>query len=632
MELIFDIETNGLLDEVSTLHCITAIDMATGQKYLATDWPHVVAAPDVELIGVKDGLAMLSGASLLVGHNIIDYDLPVLRKLFPEWSTQALIRDTITCARVIWPKDILRDKDFTLHKKERIPGKLIGSYSLQAWGYRLCEYKGDYSGEWHTVNQDMLDYAVQDVVVTLSLWQLIAGKNYSEECLQLEHDVARIIHRQERYGFLVDQAKARALVGELEGVKYELEQKLFALVPPWEVHTTKIAGASNRTLGRVKGQPYTTVKVVEFNPGSRMHIAKVLADKYGWTPTEFTPDGKPKVDETVLDQLPYPEAKLLSEYFLVTKRLGQAGTGKESWVKAVKADGRIHGRVQTNGAVTGRMTHSTPNMAQVPGVKKDKEDNILYGRKGGWGYECRDLFTTASRKVLVGADAAALELRGLAGFMGDQSYIETVLNGSSKNGTDIHSVNAKALGCTRPQAKVWFYAFIYGAGDAKLGSILEAPVGEEMNWGRRSRARFMKNLPALGKLVKKVKDRVEGKAKNKDGSPAPRFLRGLDGRRLDCRSSHSALNTLLQSAGAIIMKRALVLLDNSLQAKGYVPGVNYEFVANIHDEWQIEADEALGEDIGKTAKESIRLAGEYYKFGCPLDGDFKVGKTWADTH
>lgn len=630
-ELFFDLETNGLLPEVSVLHCITLIDFASGQKTIATDNPYIPAA-DVELISVAEGLDRLAKAKLLVGHNIIGYDLPVLRKLFPKLVLKAKIRDTIIMARVVWPKDDLRDRDFKLQKKGRIPGNMIGAYSLQAFGYRLMEYKGDYSGSWEHFNQEMGDYAVQDVVVTEKLWKRLCEENWSEESYELEHDVAFILFRQEQWGFLFNIERAHALIAEIAGVKYELEQALQALVPPWIIRTEKIAGASNKTLGRVKGQPYVTEKLIVFNPGSRLHIAKVLKDKYGWEPLLFTPDGRPQVDESILETLDYPEAKLLVDYLMVTKRLGQIADGKEAWVKAVAKDGRIHGRVLTNGAVTGRMTHSKPNMAQVPGVKKRKDDTIIYGREGGWGAECRMLFVVRKGKVLVGADAAALELRCLAAYMGDARYIETVLHGKSSDGTDIHTVNANALGCTRAQAKVWFYAFIYGAGDAKLGSILEAPKGQEIAWGKRSRSRFMKNLPALGKLVTMVKARVDGKAVNKAGKTLPRWLRGLDGRRLQCRSSHSALNTLLQSAGAVLMKKALVLLDKELQARGYIPGVNYEFCANIHDEWQIEVDAELGDIVGQLAKESIRLAGEHWNFECPLDGDFKVGDSWYATH
>jgi DNA polymerase-1 len=653
LDLIFDLESDNLLDKVTKLHCITLIDIDTGRKFIGTDHPYL-PAEDVILIPLMTALRMLMSARRVIGHNILNYDLPVLRKLYRhdfKLAPGCVVRDTITMARVVWPKDVLREKDFLLWKKERIPGNLIGSYALQAFGYRLREYKGDYDGGWEFFSQEMGDYAVQDVVVTLDLWNRLCKEDWSEESYDLEHDVQSIITRQELHGFRFDRAAAEALIAEIAGVKAELEDLLQAAFPPWVVETKFTPKSNNAKLGYAKGVETVKRKLVVFNPGSRKHIAHVLKVKHGWEPTLFTNDGSAQVDESVLENLPYPEAALLVDYLMVTKRLGQIAEGKEAWFKAVGPDGRMHGRVITNGAVTGRMTHAKPNMAQVPGVKKRKDDTVKYGREGGWGAECRKLFIVGPGKVLVGADAAALELRCLAAFMGDRAYINTVLNGSSKDGTDIHSVNARALGSTRDQAKTWFYAFIYGAGDAKLGSILEAAPGTEVSVGRNSRARFMKNLPALGKLVKLVKNRVEGKAFRKDGKivfaktaadrkriekeggrQLPRWLRGMDGRRLHCRSSHSALNTLLQSAGAVLMKKALVILDRKLQAMGYVPGVHYEFCANVHDEWQIEADAAIGEIVGQAAKDSIREAGEFWSFECPLDGDFKVGSSWYATH
>jgi DNA polymerase I-like protein with 3'-5' exonuclease and polymerase domains len=254
-----------------------------------------------------------------------------------------------------------------------------------------------------------------------------------------------------------------------------------------------------------------------------------------------------------------------------------------------------------------------------------------------YGHECRSLFIVPEGKVLIGADAAALELRDLAGYMARYdagAYVTTVLNGIKAEGTDIHSVNARALGLDplkeyfdgetgRDIAKTWFYAFIYGAGDEKLGQITTRQKGNKARMaGKSSRSKFMKGLPALAALAEKVRQTVKEKG----------FLRGLDGRLLTVRSQHAALNTLLQSAGAIQMKRALVILDRTLQAMGFVPGIHYEFVANVHDEWQIEADQELGETIGKAAVAAIRQAGESFGFRCPLDGEFRIGRNWSETH
>ena len=512
---------------------------------------------------------------------------------------------------------------------------MIGRYSLQAWGYRLMDYKGDYSGEWGTWNHEMQVYCEQDVAVTHTLWTLCDSKGWDPRCLHIEHKVAEIVARQEAYGFGFNERKAAALMAVLVQKKTDLEVQLQEAFPSWEVCSTFVPKVNNKKMGYVKGEPFLKRKTVVFNPSSRDHIAVRLGEQRGWVPTEFTPDGHAKVDEEILKGLAkWPEAAILLDYLMVDKRLAQLANGKEAWLKHSR-NGRIYGSVITNGAVTGRMTHSKPNVAQVPGVKLDKDDHPLHGHAGGYGYECRDLYEARPGKVLVGCDAAALELRDLAGYMArydEGAYIRVVLGGKKADGTEIHSVNAKALGSGRATAKVWFYAFIYGAGDHKLGTILGAPKGTEMEVGKRSRARFLKNLPALGKLTKSVQERVTGKAKKKDGTPLPKHLLGLDGRHLQCRSSHSALNTLLQSAGAVQMKQALVLLDEDLQAAGYTPGVHYEFCANVHDEWQIEVDEDKAHDIGKRAVSAIRRAGEAFNFACPLDGEYKIGRTWAETH
>lgn len=394
----------------------------------------------------------------------------------------------------------------------------------------------------------------------------------------------------------------------------------------------KIAKRNDRSRGRVKGEPYRNVKKFVFNPGSRDHIAKRLKALYGWKPSVFTPEGKPKIDEDTLSPLKYPEIPLLLQYLTVSKRFGQlaspppkrlkngelskAKKKSEAWRDHVKADGRVHGKVNQNAAVTGRMTHANPNMAQVPKVQKDKT-GILHGLPGGWGYECRELFYVPKGKKLVGADASGLELRCLAHFMAlydGGAYAKVLLEG------DIHAANQEAAGLpTRDNAKTFIYAFLYGAGDEKIGSI----IGKGRKHGRALKEKFLNGLPALKRLVTGVKKRAKQRG----------YLRGLDGRRLHIRSDHAALNTLLQSAGALVMKKALSILDQTLQEKyGLVPGVNYEFVGNIHDEWQIEVDEEFAELVGQTAVASIAAAGDAFGFKCKLDGEYKVGNNWAETH
>ena len=388
---------------------------------------------------------------------------------------------------------------------------------------------------------------------------------------------------------------------------------------PWWVKGKEITPAKSLRFkdplraSRVEGCPFTEITYTEFNPASRDHIANRLKTLFGWDPREFTKEGKPKVDEEILLAMPYPEAKLLAEYFIVDKRLGQLATGNEAWMRHAD-EGRIHGSVNTNGAVTGRMTHASPNLAQVPG------NGAPYGKR------CRELFMASTGMVLIGCDADALELRCLAGYMAafdGGAYIRTVLEGKKEDGTDMHSINARILGCSRDVAKVWFYAFIYGAGDEKLGLILGYMAGKgAATQGKRSRAKFLAGLPALGSITERAKQkaRVQG------------YLRGLDGRKIAARAEHAALNTLLQGAGAILMKQALVILDRDLQSSGLDPGVDYEFVANVHDEWQIEALPQHVELIERLAPAAIREAGVQLNFRCPLAGNAGHGPNWAETH
>jgi len=622
--LVFDCETNGLLDELDTIHCISL------QEVDETGAPRgpILSANDhgTGEMTVRQAVERLKKAKRVVGHNIAGFDIPAIAKVFPDFKVQAYF-DTLLMSTLVYPD--LKDRDFKARKKQGanpvLPGKLIGRHALEAWGYRLGRWKGDYAAQmaargldpWAQWSQEMDDYCDQDVAVTQALFALLMSKGLPTEAIELEQAVAPILSRQQRYGYLFDQEKARELECILVSRRTALEAELRKVIPPWKVVKRKfVPKRDDKRRGYVKGVEVTTYKDVVFNPASRQHIADRLTAMYGWQPQEFTEKGQPKIDEEVLGALKFPIIPLLLEHFIVNKRLGQLAEGDEAWLKAIKKDGRIHGSVNQNAAVTGRMTHSKPNIAQVPKVQHSKEKGILKGQEGGYGFECRSLFCVLTGKLQVGADASGLELRCLAHFMAKHDggeYAKVILEG------DIHSVNQSAAGLpTRDNAKTFIYAFLYGAGDAKLGSI----VGKGRQAGAKLRSKFLAGLPALEKLVRGVKKRAAEKG----------YLIGLDGRKLHIRSDHAALNTLLQSAGALVMKKALVILDADLQAAGLVPGVHYEFLANVHDEWQIEVDEDKAEFVGKTAQAAIRKAGDYFGFRCPLDGEFKIGRNWAETH
>ena len=331
---------------------------------------------------------------------------------------------------------------------------------------------------------------------------------------------------------------------------------------------------------------------VPFNLGSRKQIGEYLVDA-GWKPKNFTPTGQPIVDEGTLSKVKgIPEAALIAEYLMLQKRLAQVN----SWLKALEPDNRIRGYVNHNGAVTGRMTHSHPNTAQIPSTSS------------AYGKECRECWTVKDGNKLVGIDASGLELRMLAHYMNDEGYTNEILNG------DIHTTNQKLAGLeSRNQAKTFIYALLYGAGDAKLGSV--AKQGKAR--GRELRNSFLDSLPSFKSLVKRVQ------RESKKG-----FLKGLDGRKVTVRSEHAALNTLLQSAGAIVMKEALVILDNNIKEMR----LDAKFVANVHDEWQIECRASVADKVGELGVEAIIQAGKNLNLNCPLDGDYNIGDGWHETH
>ena len=489
-------------------------------------------------------------------------------------------------------------------RKGLFPTKLRGRYSLKAWGYRLKEYKGDYNEQedcWVEWSIDMQRYCEQDVMVTKKLFNLLKSKNISEEAVKLEHQFAQIIFQQEQRGVYFDKSKAVELAASLIQERTRLEDELRRAFPNevrLERFTPKV---NNKARGYTKGVECCKEIVIEFNPSSRQMIADRLMKKYNWKPTELSPTGQPVINEEVLEGLDFEEAPLLKEYFLVTKTLGQLADGKNAWLKLIESDGAIHGRVDTIGAVTGRCTHNAPNLAQVPSARGFK------------GKECRSLFRARDGYKLVGTDASGLELRCLAHYMNDEDYTNEILNG------DIHSKNQAAAGLpTRDNAKTFIYGFLYGAGDAKVGAI----IGKGSKQGKEIKEKFLTSLPSLGRLSRAVKEKIRTRG----------YLKGIDGRTLKVREQYKGLNVLLQSCGAILMKKALCILYEDCLAKGWKINEDFAFVLNVHDEIQTEVKPEIVEEYKEMAVNAIRKAGEYFNTRCPLDGESKVGSNWCETH
>jgi len=523
-----------------------------------------------------------------IGHNIIGFDAPVIKKVLGiDLETYGKVTDTLILSRLFNP---IRE----------------GGHSLRAFGIKFGFNKLDFK-DFTKFSQEMLTYCIKDVKLTIKVYNLLQkqGVNFSEQSINLEHDVARVIEKQINTGFLFDVEKAHLLLARLQAKLDEVTDKVrerFKPLPTFKrlVRPRRKADGSMSMVGlgclgegwvNVAGD-FSLIEMKEFNLGSRQQIARWLQN-FGWQPSKFTEHGQPIVDEKVLAEIKdIPEAELINEFLLLQKRIAMI----ESWLEAVGDTRRVHGKVITIGAITSRMSHHSPNMAQIPAVYSP------------YGKECRELWTVPSGYKLVGVDASGLELRILSHYMNNKEYINEVING------DIHSTNQALAGLeTRDTAKTFIYAFIYGAGNRKLGTI----CGRSEGYGRQIKERFLRGLPSLAKLRTRV-----------DAATRKGFLKGLDQRCHIIRQKHSALNTLIQGAGAIVMKKALIILDKSIEDNN----LDALPVANVHDEFQYQVRESQAEKFGKLAVQSIVDAGNELGLRCPLNGEYKIGNNWKETH
>ncbi len=606
--LWFDIETTAIdhwptLEGLTEVHCLCVYDGTFMRSFNSLNGD------------INEGISYLNTADYAVGHNAIGFDAPALAKMYRP--LECVVLDTMVMARVLFPD--LKNEDY---KNQEFPRQLVGSHSLKAWGKRIGEEKDSHgeTEDWSQYSAEMEEYCAQDVLVTHKLFLHLTAQNGSQQMMWLEHNFARIIRKQEANGWPFDSSKANELTERLMVRRAELKDDLQEMFPA-TVETMKQASGWTVTEGgveysaRTKGELKTVLKdaglkqvivnravrsgnktkTIPFNPNSRDQICERLV-QMGWEPSAY--DGKrPKIDEGVLKGIGTPEALMLLEYLLLTKRLGQIAEGKNAWLKLVTPEGRIHGELNTNGAVSGRCTHRNPNVSQVP------------ANRAPYGEECRSCFIAPKGKVLVGADASGLELRCLAHYLhrlDDGAYAREILEG------DIHTANQKASGLEhRNQAKTFIYALLYGAGDTKIGEI----VGKGRKEGKALKARFFQKMPAVQTLLNDIEMTLEKKP----------YLTGLDGRKLPCRSAHSALNLLLQSAGAVLMKQALVTFCEDAM-------LPFELHGNIHDEVQFSCDPENAESLGRCFVDSLAKAGRTLGFRMPVDGEYKVGLNWKETH
>ena len=563
--LAFDIEGNGLnevtinkkgncIPEATRIWCAATCDVETGETKAYTE--------DM----LEEFIKELESADLVVGHNVFGYDIPILERLVRKVNANFL--DTLVISRMIWPD------------KPMLPGQ---SHSLKSWGLLLGEHKTDYMGGFDSFNQEMLDYCVQDTIVTAKIYKYQEDfRKKSEKAIAMEMKVARIISSQVENGFGFDLAQAEETEKQLLLDKVAIEDQMRIIFPD------KVEERwSEKTGKRLKD------KITVFNPGSRQQIAERLNEKYGWVAPE-TDKGNPQVDRSVLAKLEYPEAKVLVKYFDETKLMSQVS----DWIQRARCsrDKRIHGNLNTLGTVTGRMTSNNPNMQQV---SSDKRARSLFIPRKGW--------------VLVGADLSGLELRMLAHYLypyDGGSYAKQILEG------DIHTHNQNAMGLdSRNKAKSAIYCFLYGGGDAKFGSV----VGISTRQARDTKNQLLKNIPGLSRIIKDCEFATNAKG----------CMRPLNWRDIPVRSAHATLNTLLQSSGAHIAKVWTCFCDVKLDK---MFKNQWRWVANVHDEIQIECSPDIAHDLGREVCACATKAGEYLECKIRIDAEYRIGKNWSETH
>ena len=591
--LILDIETDNLLHGVTKVHCVGLMKVGGDEAFGfgGTDAP------------LYPAYRLIAKASTLIGHNILHFDLPVLRKVASCENPSATVIDTLLLSRLFYP-DLL-STDFA-KKPQLMPLQLYGRHSLEAWGYRLGCYKGQFgkTTDWSEFSTEMLDYCLQDVQVTARLWRLFQRKlNLPDhdftlpDWITLETRSAQILAEQEEIGWSFDERSAVALESdlrkELEAVSQVLRDR-----HPVVAGTEFTPRRKNRTKMYHQGATFT--KLVDLKPTSRDHIAWIFKTHYGWKPTDFTEKGKPVIDEVVLTNIGTPIALDFLKALNLTKALGALSEGPQAYLKVVR-DGRIHHHCSV-ATQTHRCAHRHPNLGQVP-------SDLRF----------RALFRASEGRVMVGADLQAIELRMLAHYLGRYDggeYARILLM------DDIHQVNADRIGITRKQVKTVTYAFLYGAGDVKLGHSLDPnlPEARAKSAGQGVRQAYMDAIPGLQKLVTGVK-----KVAKENGQ-----ITGIDGRPIKVEAPHKALNYLLQGGAGVIAKKWMVLADNQLSLeKAHFAAHQLAFV---HDELQFEADPDYAEHLKEMLTLSAQRAGEAYKLRIPIAAEARIGETWADVH
>ena len=623
---MYDIETDGL--DSTVIWCLVLKNIDTKEV--------LIFANGLGYEPVRVGVGLLRAADYTIGHNVIWFDLPVLNKLEKAGLEPERQIDTLVVSR------LLNSWDYAQH-------------GLEAWGERLG-YPKTYFKDWSHLSQEMIDYCVNDVEVNFKLWEQFRDYVFSplwKDALRVEHDTAIFYREMHENGFPFDREKAEKLRFEIDIEREKLNVDIQREFPPKAKFLGEIYPkvTKNGVLSLVNfkwldgvpekcgyqpNAPFSRIIWEEFNPASPTQVIDRMHE-FGWEPTEKTKGHIAAERDGDLDKLEHfrkygwkiseenlktlsPEAPKAAHSLVRWLLLNSRVTTLTTWLEAYdERTRRIHGTVKHIGTWTHRASHTDPNTGNITRVNYDKDGNTLWGEAGDYGADFRSLWTSIPGWKLVGCDAEGIQLRVLAHYMEDDEFTKALVSGSSKDKTDVHSLNQQKLGhvCkTRDVAKTFIYSWVLGASATKSAIVLSCKVGEAV----QARKQFLEGYPGLKRIKQELipADAERG------------YFEGFDGRKVFCDSEHLMLAGYLQNGENLIMKYANRLWQTELK-KLHIP---FQQVNMVHDEFQtlVLDEEGFPEEAGKVMAQSIVQAGIDLGVKCPQAGKAKIGMNWYDTH
>lgn len=625
--LVFDSENaGGFWDTATKIWCVCIYDMEEKQLYKY--------GPDQ----IEEALDHLNRGDVLIGHNIIGHDFPVIRRLHKRDFKHKKIVDTLLVSRQQRPNRSVPPHCPVKH----------APHSVEAWGYRLGHRKVDHD-DWENYSPEMLHRCGEDVLINVKIYEALIKEGKGEgwgACHRLNMRLFDYLKRQEEHGWFVDTAHMDRCCHQLRRwilrIDMAIVDKLPLLVEPQETkqygefkyikkpfkkdgsYAKSVTDWFGDSLDSMVGGPFSRVAFRRVSLDSNLETKDFLI-KSGWEPLEW--NYSKKTGEVTSPKLSKDDPFIgvqgsLGKLIVLRVKCKHRLSTIEGLKESVREDGTI--RPGIGGvASTGRIRHSV--IVNIPSV----DSGSFYGK------QMRSIFRARPGMVMVGADSAGNQIRQLAARMGDPEFTKVVLFGKKETGDDLHSFNQQRANLpTRTLAKNFFYGFIFGAQDAKIGKIM----GKDKAAGAAIREEYYRRVPKLKELVDRLTEEWKATAvkwynpkwnkwEYRDG-----YITGLDGRPILVDSEHKILNYALQSDEAIQLGWGYVYVHEEMERRGYVQGVDWHMLIWYHDEYQAECRPSIKETLGQIMCDAIRIAGEHYNIQCPHAGEYKIGNNWADTH